>query len=114
MTSAGSRSLTVTYLFGFLGPKAKNRVEALPFTPEDYNRAKAVLQEKYGKNAEMVKTYEKEIMDLPTITNANVRKPDTRIFRQLTTRCPSLTNTKKAGYCQQKCPNDVKQSVGNP
>ena len=57
-----------------LEPKVKRYVEALPFTPEGYNRAKAILEDKYGKESEIVKCYVKEILDLPHITGANPRK----------------------------------------
>ena len=63
-----------TYLCGFLGPKVRRRVESLPFTPEGYNRAKAILQDQYGKNSEIVKAYIKEIMDLPQIPGVNAKK----------------------------------------
>lgn len=49
-------------------------MEALPFTPEGYNRAKSILQSRYGKESELVKAYVKEIMDLPVITSANPKK----------------------------------------
>ena len=63
-----------TYLCELLDPKIKHVVDSLPFTTEGYNRAKAVLQERYGKESEIVKSYIKEIMALPSIPNANPRK----------------------------------------
>ena len=62
------------YLCGYLSPKVKQTVEALPFTAEGYNRAKAILEDKYGKDSEVVKAYIKEILDLPHIPTGNVRK----------------------------------------
>ena len=62
------------YLCGYLSPKVKQIVEALPFTTEGYNRAKAILKDKYGKDSEVVKAYIKEILDLPHIPTAHVRK----------------------------------------
>ena len=44
-----------TYLCGLLGSKVKG-VEALPFTSEGYNRAKSILQSRYGKESEIVKS----------------------------------------------------------
>ena len=38
-----------TYLLELLEPNTKRCIEALPFTPEGYNRAKAILVDKYGK-----------------------------------------------------------------
>ena len=63
-----------TYLLELLGPKAKTCVESLPFSVEGYNRAKAILQDKYGKESEIVKSYVREIFDLPHIPNSNPRK----------------------------------------
>ena len=37
-------------------------------------RAKSILKEKYGKNSELVKAYTKQIFDLPTIPNANIKR----------------------------------------
>ena len=63
-----------TYLCELLDPKIKHVVDSLPFTPEGYNRAKAILQEQYGKESEIIKSYVKEILDLPYIPSANPRK----------------------------------------
>ena len=60
-----------TYLCELLDSKVKCSVEALPFTAEGYNRAKTILQDRYGKESEIVKSYVREIMDLPHITSAN-------------------------------------------
>ena len=49
-------------------------MEALPFTAEGYNRAKSILQHRYGKELEIVKSYVREIIDLPHITSANPKK----------------------------------------
>ena len=64
----------LTYLLELLEPKVKRSVEALPFTAEGYNCAKAILEDKYGKQSEIVKCYVKEIVELPYITSANPRK----------------------------------------
>ena len=63
-----------TYLLELLEPQVKRYAEALPFNPEGYNRAKAILQEKYGKESEIIKCYVKEILDLPNITGTNPHK----------------------------------------
>ena len=63
-----------SYLRELLDTKAKRTVEALPFTPEGYNRAKSILLEKFGKESEIVKAYTKEILDLPTVPNGNPKK----------------------------------------
>ncbi|XP_028390985.1 uncharacterized protein LOC114515863 [Dendronephthya gigantea] len=62
------------YLCGFLSPKVKTAIEGLPFTPEGYNRAKSILEDRYGKNSEVIKAYIKLIIDLPTINQLNLKK----------------------------------------
>jgi hypothetical protein len=57
-----------------IGWKVKLTIEALPFTNEGYNRAKSILQSKYGKESEIVKAYTKQILDLSHISDANVGK----------------------------------------
>ena len=63
-----------TYLLELLTPKAKTCVESLPFSVEGYNRAKAILKDKYGKESEIVKSYVKEILELLSISNSNPRR----------------------------------------
>ena len=63
-----------TYLSEQLQPQAKRCVEALPLNHVGYNRAKAILQEKYGKESEIIKFYMNEILDLPNVTGTNPRK----------------------------------------
>ena len=63
-----------SYLRELLQPKVRKTVEALPFTSEGYNRAKSILKDKYGKESEIIKAYTKQIFELPTIHNVNVKK----------------------------------------
>jgi hypothetical protein len=63
-----------SYLKELLGDSVKREVDALPFTSEGYNRAKAILTEKYGKESEIVKAYVKEILNLPHISSANPKQ----------------------------------------
>ena len=62
------------YLRELLDNKVKRSVEALPFTSEGYNRATSILEERYGKESEIIKAYNKQIFDLPTIPNVNVKR----------------------------------------
>ena len=83
-----------SYLRELLDSTVKREVEALPFTPEGYNRAKAILLEKYGKESEIVKAYGKEILELPYISSANPRK--IKEFSEKLTYCAqSLQSLKK-------------------
>lgn len=40
-----------------LDANVRKTVEALPFTSEGYNRAKSILEDKYGKESEIIKAY---------------------------------------------------------
>ena len=63
-----------SYLRELLAPKVRASIEALPFTPEGYLRALSILTDKYGKESEIVKAYNKEILELPVISGVNVKK----------------------------------------
>ena len=82
-----------TYLCELLSPKVKQCIEALPFSVEGYNRARAVLQDNYGKESEIVKCYVTEILDLPHITSANPRKA--AAFSENLTHCVQALKTMK-------------------
>ena len=64
----------LAYLRGLLCKKVRKSIKALPFTAEGYNRAKSILKTTYGKESEVIKAYTKEIMDLPHISNVNVKR----------------------------------------
>ena len=59
------------YLRELLAPKPIMSIEALPFSAEGYNRAVAILKDKYGKDSEIVKAYNKEILELPVNSNVD-------------------------------------------
>ena len=63
-----------TYLRELVDKKVGRTIEALPFTAEGYNRAESILQERFGKENEIIKAYTKEILELPTVTSANPNK----------------------------------------
>ena len=63
-----------TYLQELLCEKAKRSIEALPHTSEGYNRAISILKDRFGKESEVVKTFVKEILELPHIATANIKK----------------------------------------
>ena len=83
-----------TYLCGFLSPKVKMVIEGLPFTPEGYNRATSILEERYGKNSEVIKAYVKLIMNLPAINEINIEKIH-KFNNQLTHAVQALQMLKK-------------------
>ena len=82
------------YLCVFLSPKVKTVIEGLPFTPEGYNRAKSILEERYGKNSEIIKAYVKLIMELPVINHVNLKKIH-QFNDQLTHAVQALQTLKK-------------------
>ena len=63
-----------TYLRELLCEKAKKAIEALPYTAEGYNRVVAILKDRFGKDAEVVKAYVKKILDLPYTATTNPKK----------------------------------------
>lgn len=56
-----------SYLKEFVEFDVRRGIDGLPFTEEGYTRAKSILQERYGKEGEIVKAYVKDIIDLPNI-----------------------------------------------
>ena len=74
MKARSPRLAKSTYLLELLEHKVKHSAEALPFSSEGCNRAKAILSDKYGKEPEIVKCYVKKILDLTTITSASPHK----------------------------------------
>ena len=81
------------YLRELLAPKIRHTVEALPFTAEGYNRAKSLLQDKFGKESEIVKVYTREILELPIIHGANPKK--IHEFNEKLTYCVQALETLK-------------------
>ena len=82
-----------SYLKERLGDKVRRDVESLPFTSKGYNRAKAILCEKYGKESEIVKAYSKNILDLPLITSNNPKRISE--FSEKLTYCVQSLQTMK-------------------
>ena len=60
-----------SYLKEFVEPRVRKGIDGLPFTPEGYTKAKTILQDRYGKESEVVKAYVKDIVNLPNIDGAN-------------------------------------------
>ena len=60
-----------SYLKEMLPPQAKSLVDGLPFDTEGYERAKSILNTKYGKTSEVVNAHVQAIMNLPTIPGTN-------------------------------------------
>ena len=87
-----SRLASVTklsYLKELLEPKVRSIIDGLPFTSEGYNRAKSILEGKYGKPSEVVNAHFQSIMNLPYIGNADPYKIH-RFYEQLQTNINTL------------------------
>ena len=54
--------------------RKKYHDDALLFTPERFNRAKSILESRFGKQSEIVRVYAKEILELPTISDVDNKK----------------------------------------
>ena len=80
-----------TYLCELLDPKIKHIIDSLPFTAEGYNRAKSILKDRYGKESEIIKSYVKDIMDLPYIHGTNPKK--IRDFSERLNHCVQALQT---------------------
>ena len=63
-----------SYLKELLGDEVRREVDSLPLTAEGYNRARAIVSEKYGKESEIVKAYVKEILNLPHVSSADPKR----------------------------------------
>ena len=74
-TSLASTS-KFTYLKEMVSRKVRVHIDGLPFSTEGYTRAKAILQNKYGKASEIVNSHVQGLMNLPTINGSN----PTRIY----------------------------------
>ena len=62
-----------TKLTQLLAAKPRTSIEALPFSAEGYNRAISILKDNYGKDSEIVKAYNKEMLELPVIFGVDVK-----------------------------------------
>ena len=65
---------TFSYLKEYLDPKIRGSMDGLLFTNEGYEKAKSYLQQRYGKSSEVVGAYVRNILELPTISERDVRK----------------------------------------
>ena len=63
-----------SYLKELVNPKVKTSIDGLPFTTEGYQRAKSILQSKYGQTSEIVNMYVQNIIALPVITGSHPKK----------------------------------------
>ena len=63
-----------TYLRQLLDDSVRITIDALSHSAEGYNRAIAILKDRFGKDSEIVKAYVKAIFSLPYTPTANPRR----------------------------------------
>ena len=63
-----------SYLKELVDLKVRNLIDGLPFTPEGYEKAKDLLARRYGKTSEVVGAYVRNILELPTVRERDVKK----------------------------------------
>ena len=59
------------YFKELLVPKVRQTIDGLPFTTEEYERAKQILKTKYGKPSEVVNAHIQNLMSLQSVNGAN-------------------------------------------
>ena len=63
-----------SYLKELVEVKVRRLIDGLPFTGEGYNKAKDLLEKKYGQTSEVVGAYVRSILELPHIPERDVAK----------------------------------------
>ena len=63
-----------SYLKELIIPKVRQAVDGLPFSSEGYERAKNILQDKYGETSEIINAHIQAILQLPVIHGTNPKK----------------------------------------
>ena len=101
-----------SYLRELFDSKVKRRIEALPFKSPGYNRAKSILTEKNGKESEIVKAYTREILEIPSLPNANPKKIIE--FSEKLTYCVQALQTLKKLASQWGGVHDARQIASHP
>jgi hypothetical protein len=85
--------------------KARKTIEALSNTAEGYNRATAILKDRFGKECVIVKCFFKEIMELPHTPTANVKK--IHEFHDKLAYCAVTRNIEEARRSKWHCFHDL-------
>ena len=63
-----------SYLKELVEPKVRSCIDGLPFNSEGYERAKNILETKYGKNSEVINAHVQNIINLPTVQGTKPAK----------------------------------------
>ena len=65
---------SVSYLKGSVELKVRNLIDGLPITEEGYTKAKYLIVRSYGNKCEVVGAYVRNILELPTVKEIDVKK----------------------------------------
>ena len=76
-----------SYLKELVDSKVRNLIDGLPFTPDGYQKTKDLLSRRFGKTSEVVGSYVRHILELPTLERGMSRK-----FTNSTRYCCSTSN----------------------
>ena len=68
------KSQNFTYLKELVDLKVRNLIDGLPFIPKGYKKAKDLLARRYGKTSEVVGTYVRNILELPSVRERDVKR----------------------------------------
>ena len=63
-----------SYLKELVNLKVRNLIDGLPFTPDGHQKAQDLLTRRYGEASEVVGTYVRNILELPTKRERNVEE----------------------------------------
>ena len=63
-----------SYLKELVEPKVRKLIDGLPFTVDGYDKAKDLLNRRYGKTSDVIGAYVRNILELQTIRERNVKK----------------------------------------
>ena len=79
-----------SYLRELLSNQPKTEIAGLSFTEEGYEKAKELLQKKYGVTTEIVHAHGRQILQLPSITSSHNLKSIHQFYRSLNVNVNSL------------------------
>ena len=63
-----------SYLKELVEPKVRKLIHGLPFTVDGYDKAKDLLNRRYGKTSDVIGAYVRKILELQTIRERDVKK----------------------------------------
>ena len=95
-----------SYLKELLVQKVRLAIDDLPFTVEGYERAKCILQTKYGRPNEVANAHIQSIISLPIIHRTNPGKIH-EFLREAGNKCSGIGNNGKITRNKWLCENEI-------